>query len=459
VVAGRQLDCFLYGLYGEGLPGKSHAENMEAARKWGFKVPSAERQQIKICTDIKDIERFIDHWAEARRDLPFEIDGVVIKVNDYNYQDELGFTAKSPRWATSYKFKAEQKTTKLEKIAFQVGRTGAVTPVAHLAPVVLAGTTVKRASLHNADQIEKLDLREGDTVFVEKGGEIIPKVIGVDFTKRSKSAPHFTYTLTCPECSTELVRAEDEVVHYCPNDTGCPPQIKGRMEHFISRKAMNIDGLGSETVDALFENGLAANVADLYDLSKTEILKLERMAEKSADNLLQGLELSKKVPFERVLYALGIRFVGETVAKKLPGNFKNIEKLEAATFDELIAIDEIGGRIAQSVCDFFAQAKTREIVERLKAKGLNFEREEKEGPASALLKGKSFVVSGVFEKVSRNELKKLIETNGGKLTGSVSGNTSYLVAGENMGPSKRKKAESNEVPIISESEFLSMIEQ
>ena len=459
VVASRNLDCFLYGLYGENLPGSTHIQNMEAARKWGFKVPSASNRQIEVCKSIEQIEEFIDHWAEARHDLPFEIDGVVIKVNSYMAQEELGFTAKSPRWATAYKFKSQQEETLLEKITFQVGRTGAITPVANLHPVIIAGTTVKRASLHNADQIERLDIREGDTVFVEKGGEIIPKVVAVNFNKRPKHLPVFEYITQCPECGTELIRNEGEAQHYCPNDNGCPPQIKGRIEHFISRKAMNIDGIGSETVDSMVDADLISNVADLYDLSKEDALKLDRMAEKSANNLIEGVAASKSIPFERVLYALGIRFVGETVAKKLALHFKTIDNLIAADFEALVAVDEIGERIANSLLSFFAEKVNTDIVTRLRSHGLNFEIGESQMPVSSLLEGKTFVVSGVFQLVSRNELKKLIETNGGKLLGGVSKNTNYLVAGENMGPSKRKKAEDLSVQIIDESTFLKMIEE
>ena len=457
VVASRKLDCFLYGLYGDNLPGKTHLENMEHARSWGFKVPSREKRQIEICKDIKGIESFIDYWEEERHNLPFEIDGVVLKVNSYAEQEELGFTAKSPRWATAYKFKAEQKETLLEKITFQVGRTGAITPVANLKPVVLAGTTVKRASLHNADQIEQLDLREGDTVFVEKGGEIIPKVVGVDFKKRPKHLPEFEYITHCPECGTELRRNEGEALHYCPNIYGCPPQIKGRIEHFISRKAMNIDGLGAETVGQLFDANLIDDMADLYTLSKDDLLKLDRMAEKSATNLLNGVEASKQIQFERVLFALGIRYVGETVAKKLAREFKSLESLEAASFEDLVAVDEIGDRIAQSVIEYFQDEKNKDIVARLRQAGLNFELNESELPSSEKLSGQSFVVSGVFEKFSRNDLKKEIEMNGGKVLSGVSANTDFLIAGENMGPSKRKKAESLEVPIISEDDFINMI--
>lgn len=457
VVASRRLDSFLYGLYGENLPGDSHLENMEAARKWGFKVPSNTNRQIEICEDIEGIESFINYWAEARHELPFEIDGVVLKVNSYAAQEELGFTAKSPRWAIAYKFKTEQAETLLEKITYQVGRTGAITPVANLSPVVLAGTTVKRASLHNADQIERLDIREGDTVFVEKGGEIIPKVVAVYFTKRPQHLPDFEYITHCPECGTLLVRAEGEAQHYCPNAEGCPPQIKGRIQHFISRKAMNIDGLGAETVDTMVHAGLIANMADLYTLTKADVLGLDRMAEKSANNLIEGIENSKSVPFERVLYALGIRYVGETVAKKLARHFKSIDHLMAAQYEALIGVDEIGERIAASLLSYFSEKENSELIKQLQSHGLQFEIAEAEMPVSTLLNGKSFVVSGVFVKLSRNELKKLIEINGGKVLSGVSKNTDYVVAGENMGPSKRKKAVDLNVAILDESTFLKMI--
>ncbi len=456
LVAKRGLDCFLYGLYGKDLPGKSHSENMDAARTWGFKVPSAALKRITVVKDIAGIEAFIAHWTDTRHELPFEIDGVVLKVNTYADQEELGFTAKSPRWATSYKFKAERESTILEKVTFQVGRTGAITPVANLHPVILAGTSVKRASLHNADQIEKLDLREGDTVYVEKGGEIIPKVVGVELSKRPVNAPPFEYITQCPECSTPLERKEGEAAHHCPNITGCRPQIKGRVEHFISRKALNIDGLGVETVDQLFEAGLVKNPADLFDLKKEDLLNLERMAEKSANNLLTGVEASKQIPFARVLFGLGIRYVGETVAKKLTKHFKTMDMLMVADQETLVGVDEIGDRIAESLVGFFADPEQVVLVERLKAAGLQFEIEETDGPSSSILEGKSFVVSGVFE-MPRNELKKCIEDNGGKVLGGVSKKTTYLIAGENMGPSKRKKAEDMKVSIISETEFLSML--
>ncbi|MCA1751453.1 MAG: NAD-dependent DNA ligase LigA, partial [Flavobacteriales bacterium] len=460
VVASRRLDCMLYGLYGKNLPAESHFDNVAAAAAWGFKVPDPGKRYIERCDSVEGIEKFITHWDAERRKLPFEIDGVVIKVDGYDAQKNLGFTAKSPRWATSYKFKAEQEATVLREITFQVGRTGAVTPVANLEPVLLAGTTVKRASLHNADQIERLDIREGDTVFVEKGGEIIPKIIGVDFTQRDAHAPTFAYAETCPECGTELVRQEGEALHYCPNAAGCPPQIKGRIEHFISRKAMNIDGLGAETVGQLFEAGLVNNVADLYTLDMDQLLPLERMAEKSAQNLLDGLEASKEVPFERVLFALGIRYVGETVAKKLARSFENIEALAEASEEALVEVDEIGTRIAESVVAFFGESQNRELIAALQNKGLKFV-VDKQGDSRTgnALEGLSMVVSGVFNTMSRDELKSLIDKEGGKVVSGVSGSTDYLVAGEKMGPAKLKKAESLGVKIISEDEFIRMIEK
>ncbi len=458
-VAARRLDCMLYGLYGENLPGESHLENVEAAASWGFKVPSAKERYIERCTSVNEIEAFIAHWETERRKLPFEIDGVVIKVDSYAAQKSLGFTAKSPRWATSFKFKAEQVSTQLEKITFQVGRTGAVTPVANLKPVLLAGTTVKRASLHNADQIERLDIREGDSVFVEKGGEIIPKIIGVDFTARKAESKPFSYAENCPECGTALVRQEGEALHYCPNSAGCPPQIKGRIEHFISRKAMNIDGLGAETVDRLFDAGLIKDVAGLYALTAKDLIALERMAEKSAEKLLAGLEASKNVPFERVLFALGIRYVGETVAKKLARSFETVDVLAAATEEELTETDEIGARIAASVRTFFAEEENRNLVAALRDKGLKFAIDADAKRAGSALEGKTLVVSGVFLNMSRDALKAEIEKQGGKVAGGVSSNTDYLVAGDKMGPAKRKKAESLGVKIISEDEFLKLVNE
>ncbi len=455
VVASRKLDCFLYAVYGESLPAESHMENLKFAAKLGFKVPEESKNRIALCKSIEDIEAFINYWDKERSDLPFEIDGVVIKVNSYSAQEELGFTAKSPRWAVAYKFKAERVSTKLEKITYQVGRTGAITPVANLEPVLIAGTTVKRASLHNADQIDKLDVREGDTVFVEKGGEIIPKIIAVDFTKRPADLVKHEYIANCPECGTELVRNEGEAQHYCPNSDGCPPQIKGKIEHFISRKAMNIDGLGTETVGELYDAGLIENIADLYDLTKEQVISLDRMAEKSAENLVNGVEASKTIPFERVLFALGIRFVGETVAKILAREFKSIDAIAAADREALIAVNEIGERIADSVVDFFADEANLKLINRLKEKGLQFQIEEVENDSDSLA-DKSFVVSGVFE-MDRKDLKALIERNGGKVLSGVSAKTDYLVAGENMGPSKRTKAEKLEVPIISEADLMNMI--
>jgi len=457
VVAERKLDCFLYGLYGDELSADSHLGNMEAARAWGFKVPATTKRQIELCSDMTGIESFISYWDHHRHDLPFEIDGVVIKVNEYAAQEELGFTAKSPRWATSYKFKAERVATLLEKVTYQVGRTGAITPVANLTPVALAGTTVKRASLHNADQIEKLDLREGDTVFVEKGGEIIPKVVGFDEALRPVSSKPLRYATQCPECGSQLVRNDDEAQHYCPNAAGCPPQIKGRITHFISRKAMNIDGLGSETVEQMVDAGMVINMANLYQLDKAALLRMDRMAEKSANNLLSGLEASKSVAFERVLFALGIRFVGETVAKKLARHFRAVDSLAAATLEELIAVDEIGERIAQSILAYFADSANRAIVSDLRAAGLQFAVEEAAQPVGTALAGKSFVISGVFATLSRDELKVLIEQNGGKVLSAVSGNANFVVAGEGMGPSKREKAEKFGITILSENEFLEML--
>jgi DNA ligase (NAD+) len=427
---------------------------LEMARSWGFKVPS----EAKLCHHMQDVMDFINYWDGHRHDLPYETDGVVIKVNNLQHQDELGHTAKAPRWAIAYKFKSEQATTVLNKITYQVGRTGAITPVANLAPVLLAGTTVKRASLHNADQISKLDVREGDTVYVEKGGEIIPKITGIDLGKRPSNSMPTHYIDNCPECGTELVRQEGEAQHFCPNDMGCPPQITGRIQHFISRKAMDIDGLGSETVALLYEEGLIENYADLYILTKEQLLPLERMAEKSAENLINGVQASVAIPFERVLFALGIRYVGETVAKKLAKAYKNIDALSQATEAELIAVDEIGERIAKSVRVFFDEETNRNLIERLKSYGLQFSlSEEQLQNQTNILAGNTYVVSGVFEQVSRTELKKLIEDNGGKVSSSISSKTSFVVAGSNMGPSKKTKAEGLGIPILSEDEFLSSL--
>ena len=453
-VAKRPLECLLYFIVGNNLNLNSQFEGLEAARNWGFKVP----KQAKLVNSIEEVFEYINHWDTHRHNLPYETDGVVIKVNDLHQQDELGYTAKAPRWAMAYKFKAEQVSTELNSISYQVGRTGSITPVANLKPVQLAGTIVKRASLHNADQIEKLDIREGDTVFVEKGGEIIPKIIGVDFAKRNLQSEKTVYITHCPECNSELVRTEGEANHYCPNFYGCPPQIIGRIQHYISRKAMDIEGLGGETVALLYGNGLVKNYADLYDLKVEDILPLDRMAQKSAENLIKGVENSKNIPFESVLFAIGIRFVGETVAKKLAKHYKNIDALSNATLLELVTVDEIGERIAQSVIEFFANKENQLIINRLKQVGVQFEIIEKYNPnATEKLIGKTVVVSGVFEKFSRDELKKAIEDNGGKVGSSISAKTDFLVAGENMGPAKLEKANQLGVKIISENDFIEMI--
>ncbi|WP_081212380.1 NAD-dependent DNA ligase LigA [Salegentibacter sediminis] len=453
-VARRPLDCLLYSIIADKIPAKTHFETLDKARSWGFKVPG----EAELKNNIDEVLEYINYWDIHRHDLPYETDGVVVKVNDLHQQEELGYTAKSPRWAIAYKFKAEQEATKLKKITYQVGRTGAITPVANLEPVKLAGTIVKRASLHNADQIAKLDIREGDTVFVEKGGEIIPKIVGVDFTKRDPSTPETQYAENCPECGTKLIRKEGEAQHYCPNYNGCPPQIIGRIQHYISRKAMDIEGLGGETVALLVNANLIENYADLYTLKKEDVLPLERMAEKSAENLINGIEKSKEIPFERTLFALGIRYVGETVAKKLAKHYKSIDALMSASEEDLVAIDEIGESIARSVREFFASEENREIVQRLKEYGVQLEIDaEVLANHTDKLAGNTFVISGVFEKVSRNELKKMIEENGGKVSGSISGKTDYLVAGENMGPSKLAKAEKLGTNIISEVEFLEML--
>jgi len=458
VVASRGLDCQLYQLYADKINLAGHFEAVKELEKWGFKIPSVKENYIKKVQSIDGIMEFINYWDKNRASLPFEIDGIVIKVNNYHRQDELGFTAKSPRWAIAYKFKAERVSTLLEKITYQVGRTGAITPVANLVPVQLAGTTVKRASLHNADQIEKLDIREKDTVFVEKGGEIIPKIIGVDLLKRAKDSEPTVYLKNCPECDTLLVRDEGEAQHFCPNINGCKPQITGRIEHFIGRKMMNIDGLGVETVIQLFNAGLIHNIADLYDLTLEQVLPLERMAEKSANNLLKGLIESKNIPFEKVLFALGIRHVGETVAKKLAKHFKNIEALSLASIEELENVDEIGVIIAESIVSYFSNEDNNQIVERLKKAGLQFELDESNSTQkSSILEGKKIVVSGVFE-MSRNDLKKLIEDHGGKNVSSLSKKTDFLVRGENMGPSKLEKAEKLEITMLSEKELLTLLE-
>jgi DNA ligase (NAD+) len=456
-VAERKLDCYLYNILGESLPKNSHFENLTEAKNWGFKV-SADMEKV---SSVEGVIKYLEKWDKKRNQLDVETDGVVIKVNSFEHQKFLGFTAKSPRWAIAYKFKAQQVSTILESISYQVGRTGAITPVANLKPVQLAGTTVKRASLHNADIIEKLDVRIGDTVFVEKGGEIIPKIIAVDLTKRDmfiEAGGPVKYITNCPECGAELVRSEGEANHYCPNESGCPPQVKGKMEHYVSRRAMNIDSMGSETIAQLFDAGLIRNIADLYVLKKEDLLRLDRMAEKSANNLLAGIEESKKVPFERVLFAIGIRHIGETTAKKLAYSFKSIDALASVNVEQLLEVGDIGERIANTIVEFFADETNKDIIQRLKMYGVQFElSEDQMVNASEKLKDKTFVVSGVFTQFSRDEIKKMIEQNGGKNVGSISGKTTYLLAGENMGPEKLKKAEKLGVPIISENDFINMI--
>ena len=451
-VAKRPLDCLLYFVIGNNLPFKTQFEGLQKARDWGFKVPT----KSKLAKNLSEVFEYINYWDKHRHDLPYETDGVVIKVNNLQHQDELGYTAKLPRWAMAYKFKAEQVITKLNSISYQVGRTGAITPVANLEPVQLAGTIVKRASLHNADQIEKLDIRIGDEVFVEKGGEIIPKIIAV--AQRGNQAEPTKYITHCPECQTELVRSEGEANHFCPNFYGCPPQIIGRIQHFITRKAMDIDGLGGETVTLLFNAGLVTNYADLYELKKEQIIPLERMAEKSAENLINGIEKSKTIPFERVLYALGIRYVGETVAKKLAKHYKSIDAIAQASIMDLILVDEIGDKIAQSVVQFFENQENIRIIDRLKRYGVQLESGAEDVLLSEKLKGKTFVVSGVFEIYSRDELKKAIEDNGGKVGSSISSKTDYVIAGDNMGPSKLEKANQLKIAIISETDFKHMID-
>lgn len=449
-VAKRPLECLLYSLKGKNLGIKTQFDGLDKARRMGFKVPDA----AKLATSVDEVLEFVNYWDIHRHDLPYETDGVVIKVNGLQQQEELGYTAKAPRWAMAYKFKAEQVSTRLNEISYQVGRTGAITPVANLEPVELAGTTVKRASLHNADQIEKLDIREGDMVYVEKGGEIIPKIIGVDLNQRPLTAEITNYITNCPECQTELVRQEGDAKHYCPNYNGCNPQIIGRIQHFISRKAMDIEGLGGETVALLVNEGLISNYSELYSLTKDQVLPLERMAEKSAENLIKGIEASKLIPFERVLFAIGIRYVGETVAKKLAKHYKSIDALISATFEDLTSVDEIGDRIAESVIEFFQSEQNMMVVNTLKDVGVQMKlSDDVLANQTEKLKGLVIVVSGVFETVSRTELKKLIEDNGGKVSSSISSKTTFIVAGANMGPSKRTKAEALEIPIISESEF------
>tara|TARA_B110000027_G_scaffold97152_1_gene102616 strand:+ start:1268 stop:3259 length:1992 start_codon:yes stop_codon:yes gene_type:complete len=453
-VAKRPLECLLYSVVGESTGIETQFDNLEKARSWGFKVPKV----ASLTDSIEGVLEFVNYWDLHRHDLPYETDGIVVKVNSLFQQAELGFTAKAPRWAMAYKFKAEQVSTILEHISYQVGRTGAITPVANLQPVELAGTIVKRASLHNADQIEKLDVRIGDWVYVEKGGEIIPKIMGVDLGRRSLNSSKTVYISSCPECETPLVRKEGEAQHYCPNDMGCSPQIIGRIQHYISRKALDIEGLGGETVALLVNEGLIHDYADLYDLTTDQIIHLDRMAEKSADNLVSGVQASKDIPFERVLFGLGIRYVGETVAKKLAKHYKSIQALSEASFEDLETVDEIGIKIAESVIEFFKIDVNIRMVSRLILCGVQLElSEEALSNQTTQLQGLRFVVSGVFETVSRDELKVLIDSNGGKVVSSISAKTSFVVAGSNMGPSKRTKADSLKVPIISEMEFLEML--
>ncbi len=453
LVAKRPLDCFLYYLISDNNPYETHLETLNKAREWGFKIPAI----IEKCSTLEEVHSFIDKWEAERKTLPYDIDGIVIKINNIAQQQELGMTAKSPRWATSYKFKAEHALTRLESISFQVGRTGAITPVANLRSVLLAGTTVKRASLHNADQIALLDIREGDYVYIEKGGEIIPKVVGVDKDKRAEGTKPFEYITSCPECSSELIRAEGEAKHFCPNETGCPPQIKGKLEHFVSRKAMDI-GLAEATIDQLFNAGYLHDIADFFTLKKEQLLTLDRFAEKSAENLVKSIAEAKNVPFERVLFALGIRYIGETVAKKLARSMGSIYRIQDASFEELIEIDEIGDKIAQSLVEYFKEDKNRNCIARLAEYGVQLELGEENRPVSEKLKNKSIIISGTFNKYSRDEIKKLIEKNGGKNVSSISSKTDYLVAGDKIGPSKLEKAQKLNISIISEDEFLKLLE-
>lgn len=455
VVASRNLDCFLYGLWGENLPFDNHADALKNIKQLGFNVSDS----YERCTTLEEIFAYIKKWETKRFELPLDTDGIVIKVNSYKQQEVLGYTAKSPRWAIAFKFKAESAATKLNNITYQVGRTGAITPVADLEPVQLAGTTVKRASLHNANEIERLDLRVGDVVFVEKGGEIIPKVTGVDLTKRTHNAVQVDYIKNCPECGTPLIRKEGEAVHYCPNQLGCPPQIKGRMEHFIQRKAMDIEGLGPETIEQLYAQGLVKDPADFYTLTYDDLIQLERFADKSAQNLLKGVEDSKNIPFEQVLFAIGIRYVGATVAQKLAIHFGDIEKLISASYEELIEAPEIGEKIAQSILDFFSDEQNREFVQKLQQFGVKMKHEAKEvAQEGNLLEGKTFVVSGVFANYSRDGIKEKVIANGGKVVSSISAKLDYVLAGDKMGPAKKDKAEKLGVTIISEADFEQMIQ-
>ena len=455
VVANRKLDGYFYYVLGEQLPFNTHYENLKAAQSWGFKISDA----TKLCKSFEEVSAFINFWDIERKNLAVATDGIVLKVNSLTQQKNLGFTAKSPRWAIAYKFQAEKAVTRLNSVSYQVGRTGAVTPVANLDPVQLSGTVVRRASLHNADIIESLDLHIGDMVFVEKGGEIIPKITAVDISARILIGDKVRFIKKCPECAADLVRFEGEAAHYCPNENACPPQIKGKMEHFVSRKAMNIDGLGSETINLLYQNQLLQNIADIYSLKIPDLIRLERLGSKSAYNILAGVEKSKEIPFERVVFALGIRFVGETIAKKLAFAFKTIESLQKATIEELVAVDEIGERIAQSVVQYFADSTNVQMLAKLKAAGLQTSlSNDKLKLRGNALEGKSIVISGTFQFHSRDEYKALIEQQGGKNIGSVSSKTTFILAGENMGPEKLKKAESLGVKLINEIEFLAMLD-
>jgi len=454
-VAKRKLDCYLYYLLGEELPADTHFENMQAAKSWGFKVSDAMRK----CNTMDEVFAFIRYWDDERSKLPVATDGIVLKINSLRQQQELGFTAKSPRWAVAFKYKAEQVSTTLKSVEFQVGRTGAVTPVANLEPVLLAGTTVKRATLHNADVMDALDLHIGDSVFVEKGGEIIPKIVGVDVAHRAKAGAKVAFVTSCPVCGTALVRTEGEVAFYCPNETGCAPQLTGKIEHFISRKAMNIEGIGAEIVDLLFQHKLIQNVADLYLLNASQLENLERLGKKSAQNIVNNIAASRQTPFERVLFALGIRFVGEKVAKTLAKAFGSIDALAAAKEEELAAVRDVGTKIAQSVIAYFADTKNIELVNRLKEVGVRMEAKGDTLAQSNRLEGKTIVISGVFAHHSRDEYKTLIEQNGGKESGSVSAKTSFILAGENAGPSKLEKAQSLGIPLVNEDAFLKMIDE
>lgn len=456
VVASRKLDAYLYYMLGSKLPEDGHLQNLNKAKKWGFKISDA----TQLCKNLDEVFAYIKKWDIERHNLPVATDGIVIKVNSKNLQENLGYTAKSPRWAIAYKFKAESASTLLKSVSYQVGRTGTVTPVANLEPVQIAGTIVKRASLHNADIIQNLDLHLEDTVFVEKGGEIIPKITGVDSTKRHPMFQPIVFLKNCPECETKLIRKEGEAAHYCPNEDGCPPQIKGKMEHFVSRKAMDIDGIGQETIELLFTDGLVKNITDFYQLKKEQLENLERMAEKSAQRILDGVEATKKVPFERVLFALGIRFVGETVAKTLVKKLHTIENIQKQTKEQLIEIDEIGERIAESVVEWFSKNEHIELINNLQEHGLQFAiSEDQLAGQTDKLAGLNIVISGTFEKHSRDALKKMIEKNGGKNVGSISKKTSYMLAGSNIGPSKLEKVNKLGIPMISEDDFLKMLEE